>query len=233
MKIKTIAFDADDTLWHNEWLYREIKKKLQDLLAPQFSAQQVSDQVDEVEIENLLHYGYGIKSFILSLIESALILTEGNIDVEKINQILSYAKEMLQTDVPLFDHAHETLKTLSASYDLMLVTKGENFEQSRKINRSGIRGYFTYIEIVAEKNSRSYLEILRKFALDPDHFLMVGNSLRSDILPVLEIGGQAVYIPYEGSWFHENQIDAQPYEGAYYQLEDLSQLPDLLYELTG
>jgi putative hydrolase of the HAD superfamily len=233
MKIDVIAFDADDTLWHNEWLYQETKMKLQSLLAPEYAPQQVADKIDEIEIGNLGYYGYGIKSFVLSLIETALELTGGHISSDKLLQIVSYGKQMLKSDVPLFEHVHETLGTLAGSFDLMLITKGENFEQQRKIRRSELAAYFKYIEVVGEKSSQTYLEILRKFGITPGKFLMVGNSLRSDILPVLEIGAAAVLIPYEMTWFHENEIGNENIQRDYYEIENLSQLPDLVSQLNS
>jgi len=233
MKINVIAFDADDTLWHNEWVYQETKKELQNLLAPQFDPKQVADKIDEVEIGNLAYYGYGIKSFVLSLIEAALELTGGNIRGDELMHIVSYGKKMLKSDVPLFDDVHETLGTLAGSFDLMLITKGENFEQQRKIRRSDLAAYFKYIEVVGEKSSQTYREILRKFRIRPEEFLMVGNSLRSDILPVLEIGAEAVFIPYESTWFHENDIDSDRLNRDYYEIENLSQLPALITQLNS
>ena len=168
MRIKVIAFDADDTLWHNEWLYKETKNKLQTLLAPDFSPQQVADKIDEVEIGNLRNYGYGNKSFILSSIEAALELTGGNISGDKLSQIISYGKKMLNSDVPLFEDVHETLGALSDTFDLMMITKGENFEQQRKIRQSELMQYFKYIEVVGEKSSQTYLEILHKFEIKPE-----------------------------------------------------------------
>ena len=233
MKIDVIAFDADDTLWHNEWLYQETKKKLQTLLAPEFEPQQVADKIDEVEIGNLRFYGYGIKSFILSSIEAVLELTGGNISSDKLSQIISYGKKMLKSDVPLFEHVHETLGALLETYDLMMITKGENFEQQRKIRQSELMQYFKYIEVVGEKSSQTYLEILSKFEINPNRFLMVGNSLRSDILPVLEIGGAAVFIPYESTWFHENEISSENNISDYYEIENLSKLPALISQLNS
>lgn len=231
--IDVIAFDADDTLWHNEWVYTEAKKKLVNLLSPEYNPQEIEKTLNDIEINNLKYYGYGIKGFGLSLIETAVAVTGGRISGENIAKTITYIKEMLETEVPLFEHALDTLRALSKTFNLMLITKGEYIEQKPKINRSGLGEYFRYIEIVGDKSSTTYLDILNKLNLVPDQFLMVGNSLRSDIFPVLEIGGQAVHIPYEDTWFHENQIEPEQEIGYYHEIEDLSQLPGLISEINA
>jgi putative hydrolase of the HAD superfamily len=227
-----IAFDADDTLWHNEWVYYEAKKKLINLLSPSFDPEEIERTLNEIEINNIKYYGYGIKSFGLSLIETAVAVTEGHISGEEIGKTIKFIKEMLEAEVRLFENAREVLKSLSKTFNLMLITKGEFIEQNPKISRSGLAEYFRYIEIVSEKSNQTYQNILNKFNLTPDRFLMVGNSLRSDIIPVLEIGGQAVYIPYEDTWFHENQIEPDLEPGFYHEIDDLSQLPGLISKIS-
>lgn len=227
-KIDVIAFDADDTLWHNEWVYYEAKQKLIEQLSPEYNPKEIERTLNEIEINNLKHYGYGIKSFGLSLIETAVSVTDGAISGDEIKKTIKSIKEMLEAEVPLIENARQVLEILSPAFNLMLITKGEFIEQKPKIERSGLAGYFQYIEIVAEKNNQTYLDILNKFNLQPERFLMVGNSLRSDIIPVLEIGGQAVHIPYEDTWFHENQVDPNQEIGFYHEIEDLSKLPGLI-----
>jgi putative hydrolase of the HAD superfamily len=183
-------------------------------------------------MENVLYYGYGLKSFALSMVETAVEISGGRVKGQEIQAIIELAKEALETDMSLFDHVEETLASLSANYDLLLITKGDTFEQERKIQRTGLAGYFQHIEIVAEKSATVYRGILRKYAVDPTRFLMVGNSLRSDVLPVVEIGGQAVYIPYQHTWAHENMIEQPIDDGAYHEIENLSQLPDLIMDLA-
>lgn len=228
-----IAFDADDTLWHNEWVYYETKKKLVKLLSPEYNPEDIERTLNEIEINNLKYYGYGIKSFGLSLIETAVAVTDGHVSGEDIGKTIKYIKEMLEAEVHLFENARDVLKALSKSFNLMLITKGEYVEQNPKINRSGLAEYFRYIEIVSEKSDQTYLDILNKLNIAPDRFLMIGNSLRSDVIPVLEIGGQAVYIPYEDTWFHENQIKPKQEIGFYHQIEDLFQLPGLISEISA
>ena len=229
--IEVIGFDADDTLWHNEVLYHQAKEELGQILAGYRHPKEVKDRLDQTEVTNIKYYGYGIKSFTLSMIETAAQVSGGRVSGKEIDAIITIAKKMLTAPVDLVDGVETTLESLSGSYKLMLITKGDQFEQERKINISGISHYFDYLEVVGEKSEASYRKILGQYNLDPARFLMVGNSLRSDVLPVLQIGGQAVHIPNEQTWFHEN---ASQEEIAYYdysQLARLIELPQYLLSL--
>jgi putative hydrolase of the HAD superfamily len=232
MKFDVIAFDADDTLWHNEYLYQRMRDEFTQLYSSEFDPQFVEQKINQDEIGNLKYYGYGIKSFILSLIEAAVELSDGRVDAGKIQHIINFGKEMLRADVPLFEQAEGVLTELSQDYDLMMVTKGESFEQMRKVRHSGLAGYFRYIEVVGEKSKETYQELLGKYRFEPSRFLMIGNSLRSDVIPVLEIGGQAVLIPYDQTWFHENEGDQTFTSADYYEIEHLGQLPDLIRRIN-
>ena len=223
---ETIAFDADDTLWHNETYYQQAKKQFAQLLSKYQDTDYARRRLDEIEVHNIDIYGYGIKMFTLSMIETAIELSDGNIKGSEIHQIIDISKVMLTNDVELFEHAEETLAKLLPRFDLMLVTKGDHFEQERKIALSGLSGYFRYIEIVTEKSQEMYQALMAKYDLHPERFLMVGNSLRSDIQPVLAIGGRAVYIPNEYTWFHEDLPREEIDQTAYDELEHLAQLPD-------
>ncbi len=202
-EIRCIAFDADDTLWHNEELFRQTEERFEQLLAKYHSREWISQQLYETEEKNLLHFGYGIKGFTLSMIETAIQLTEGRIQGEEIQQIIDFARDMLHQPVRLLQHVEETVVRLSQSHDLMVITKGDLFDQEAKIARSGLAEYFCRVEIVTKKDEAVYQKILHKHEIAPRHFLMVGNSLKSDILPVLAIGARAVYIPYHTTWEHE------------------------------
>ncbi len=229
--IEVIAFDADDTLWENEPFYHRAKDDLSRILSPYREADWVNRKLDENEVSNLQVYGYGIKSFTLSMIETAAEAVDRKIEAHTISSILEIAKRMLSAEVELLDHTEQTLLQLSSDYDLMLVTKGDLFEQQRKISRSGIDHCFNRIEVVAEKTPTRYLDILKKHHIKVERFLMVGNSLRSDILPVVSIGGRAVYIPNENTWFHE-MPEQEEIEGAEYdELEHLGQLPEYMAAL--
>lgn len=229
-RFQVVAFDADDTLWHNERLYVDAQARFKKLLAPYHEPQWIDERLYQAELRNLGHFGYGIKGFALSMIETAVELTEGAISGSEIQTIIDIAKSMLSAEVELLGHAAETIPLLAQRYPLMLVTKGDLRDQEIKIARSGLGEHFRHVEIVSEKNAASYAALLKRHALPPERFLMVGNSLRSDILPVLEIGGSAVYIPYLYTWGHEA---ADPPEGqpGYYHLEHLGLLPELLQRL--
>jgi putative hydrolase of the HAD superfamily len=227
-----IAFDADDTLWHSESLYSEAQDKFKQLLAPYHDAEQIGQRLHQTEMRNLQYYGYGIKGFTLSLIETAIELTEGRILSTEIQKVIDLAKDMLTAEVQLLGHAEETVARLADSYPLMMITKGDLFDQEAKIARSGLRQYFRYIEIVSDKTRDDYVTLLAKYRLAPSRFLMVGNSLRSDILPVVALGGRAVYIPYHITWAHENVLPPEEDRQRYFELEHLGLLPALIEKLS-
>jgi putative hydrolase of the HAD superfamily len=179
-------------------------------------------------MHNLEHFGYGIKAFALSMIETAVELTEGRISGKDIQAIINLAKEMLAADVELLDHTAETVSHLATIYPLMLVTKGDMRDQEMKIARSGLGSYFRHIEIVSDKSRENYKSLLQRHRIKPERFLMVGNSLRSDILPVLALGAWAVYIPYAMTWAHELAEPPPSGQPGYYEIEHLGQLPALL-----
>jgi putative hydrolase of the HAD superfamily len=226
-----IGFDADDTLWHNEVLYTDAKARFRRLLSKYRDPAWVERRLDEIEVGNIRFYGYGIKSFALSMIETAVDASDGRVAGPDIRAIIEIVKGMLTTDVALFEHAEETLAALAADFDLMLITKGDQSEQERKVRRTGLARYFRYIEIVGEKSKENYRAILDKYDIAPARFLMVGNSLRSDILPVLAIGGRAVYIPFDQTWFHEMTPAHEVQNAEYDELEHLGQLPTYVNRL--
>ncbi len=227
-----IAFDADDTLWQTERLYVRAQTRLKSRLAPYLADEQMDERLYQTEMRNLEHFGYGIKAFALSMIETAIELTDGRIAANDIQDIVDSAKEMLIADVELLEHAHEAITSLAERHRLMLVTKGDLRDQEGKIARSGLAQYFRDVEIVSDKSAGTYQAILERHSVPPGHFMMIGNSLRSDILPVLEVGGYAVYVPHELTWVHEA---ASPPEGkaGYYELEHLGQLPSLVAQLEA
>jgi len=226
-----IAFDADDTLWDNETRYAQAKERVQEVLRAYGSPEAAGELLDDIEVRNVAIYGYGIKSFILSIIETAIQFSAGSIPGSQIQAILDLAREMLTVPVDVYERAEDTLAILSTGYPLMLITKGDTIEQEMKIARTGLAKYFKYIEIVGIKTQATYEQILRHYHLRPEGFLMVGNSMRSDILPVLRLGGLAVYIPQENTWSHENSDEELPDIGKYFALEHLWQLPDLIRRL--
>ncbi|NJN55515.1 MAG: HAD family hydrolase [Anaerolineae bacterium] len=217
-----VAFDADDTLWPNEHLYILKRDRFIELLQPFADPHQIGEGLDETEIANLHYYGYGIKSFVLSMVETAVSLTNGRVSGETIQAILQFGKEMRDHPVQLFEGVTAVLDELQPHYQLMIITKGDLFEQESKIARSGIADRFRTIEVVSKKEAETYDALLHKFGIAPSRFLMVGNSLRSDILPVVEIGGTAVHIPHTTTWAHEHVPDAD--RSHYTELTHISQL---------
>ncbi len=232
-----IAFDADDTLWHNEPLYRGAQQQVLEILEHYHDSDWpdlMERRMYETEIRNLEHYGYGIKGFTLSMIETAIELTEGRISGAEVGRIIELTREMFKAPVELLDGVDETITALAASHDLMLVTKGDLFEQQAKIARSGLAGHFGKVEIVSVKIKETYQSIAARHEIDPQRFLMIGNSLRSDVLPVIEMGGSAVHIPYETTWEHEIVPDEELAGREFMRLSHIRELPALIDELkTG
>jgi putative hydrolase of the HAD superfamily len=201
--IKVIAFDADDTLWHNEIFFREIEEKYCLLFSEFLPPHTVSRELLKGEINNLEFYGYGIKSFMLSMIETAISITEGKIPASAIETIVSYGKEMMMKPVDVMDGVKEVLETLKGNYRLVVATKGDLIDQERKLRKSGLSHYFHHIEIMSDKKESDFQKLIKHLDVQPDEFLMIGNSLKSDILPVLNLGGHGIHIPYHVTWEHE------------------------------
>lgn len=231
--ITVIAFDADDTLWHNENLYSLTQERFKRLLAPFQNVATIDQRLYATEMRNLAFFGYGIKGFTLSMIETAIEITDGRIGAHAIRQIIDYARDMLRAPVELLPGVRETIALLSDSYRLMIVTKGDLFDQESKIARSGIADYFQHIEIVSEKTPAAYAAVMKRHGIEPRRFLMVGNSLKSDILPVVEVGGNAVYIPYHLTWVYERVTDEGAIAGRYVTLSHIGELPTWLARLPA
>ena len=201
--IKVIAFDADDTLWVNENYYREAEQEFIKLLSKYETENKLDQELFKTEMKNLSLYGYGIKSFILSMVESAVELSNYKISTKVIKQILDIGKNMLQKPIELLDDVEETLKTLNPKYKLILATKGDLLDQERKLEKSGLMKYFHHIEILSDKKTDNYNKLLSHLDIKNSEFLMVGNSLKSDVLPLIKIGAEAIHVPYHTTWAHE------------------------------
>ncbi len=233
-RFDVIAFDADDTLWHNERLYLQTQAALAVLLVPYGIDQStLEEQLYQTESRNIQGFGYGIKSFTLSMIETAIGLTGADLSASDVQAIIELGKTQLHAPVELLEHVRTTIPLLAARHPLMVITKGDLLDQETKLARSGLGEFFRDIEVVSDKTSRSYAALFRNHALDPARVIMVGDSLRSDILPALELGATAVYIPYPGSWLHETAAAPAPGTPRFYQLEQLAQLPALLNQLES
>lgn len=231
--IKAIAFDADDTLWENEALYQMGRERFQKILRKYGISNPSIPLIDSVEIGNLKYYGYGAMSFVLSLMEAAIELTNGQISGTDMKELINLGKEMLSAEVELFEYAEQTIVNLHQNYPLILITKGDLNHQLSKVARSGLQNYFQGIEIVHDKTPEIYAEIFARYGYQLSQVMMVGNSLRSDILPILAIGGTAVFIPNQIQWSHEVVELPGGCDGRCIQLENLSQLPELLEKLNS
>ena len=201
--IKVIGFDADDTLWINEPFYQDVEKEFCQIMKPYSPEKVTSEELFNTEMQNLEIYGYGAKGFILAMIETALRVTERKISSEEISQILNIGKTLLAMPIELLDGVEYVLETLQERYKLILVTKGDLLDQERKLRDSGLIGYFHHIEIMSDKHENNYKKLLAHLDIKPEEFLMIGNSVKSDILPVINIGAKAIHIPFEGTWQHE------------------------------
>ncbi len=201
--IRVIALDADDTLWINETYYREAEHKFIKLLSKYETKNKLDQELFRMEMKNLRLYGYGVKSFILSMIESALELSNYKIKATVIQQIIEIGKEMLEKPIELLEGVEQTLKTLQPNYRLILATKGDLLDQERKLEKSGLIEYFHHIEILSDKKPENYQKLLSHLDIAPSEFLMVGNSLKSDVLPLLEVGAKAIHVPFHTTWAHE------------------------------
>jgi putative hydrolase of the HAD superfamily len=206
--IHTIAFDADDTLWVNETFFRDAEDEVCKLLSPYIDYESCQQRLFQMEMRNLSLYGYGIKPFTLSLIECAQEVSEGKVTNKIIASIIDIGKEMLNAPVDLIDGIEEVLEKLSDKYKLVVATKGDLLDQERKLEKSGLSKYFHHIEVMSDKQPANYLKLVKHLDISPDTFLMIGNSLKSDVLPVLEIGGHAFHIPFHTTWAHE-QVDIE------------------------
>jgi|SRR5260221_7673490 putative hydrolase of the HAD superfamily len=204
MNLKVIAFDADDTLWVNEPYFRQTEERFYNLLSGYSSQHTLERELLKTEIKNLALYGYGIKGFMLSMIETALSITNNTISVNVVEKILELGKQMLDQPIELLDGVEEVLLALKNKYRLVVATKGDLLDQERKLKKSGISHFFHHIEIMSEKDDANYLKLIRHLDIQPHELLMVGNSLKSDILPVLNIGGYGVHVPYHITWAHEH-----------------------------
>ncbi len=227
-----IGFDADDTLWHNERLYENAQARFKQLLMQYHDGDWIDAHLYQTEMKNLKHFGYGIKSFALSMIESAVELTEGRISGDDIQVIIQTAHDMLTADVELLPHVADVIPLLACRYPLMVITKGDLLDQESKMARSGLAGYFRHMEVVSDKTEQHYARLLHQHDILPERFLMVGNSLRSDILPVLALGGMAVHVPHALTWAHEN-ADLPAGSAEFYELEHLGLLPALVETLEN
>lgn len=205
--IKIIAFDADDTLWVNQNYFDEAEYRFRELLQEYIPYEDISHELLKIEIENMHLYGFGVKAFALSMVEAALKISDNKIDQKIIGQILDLGKEILNKPVEMLDGVIQVIEQLHGKYKLIVVTKGDILDQERKLRKSGIEHYFHHIEIMSDKQVNDYRKLIKHLDCKPEDILMIGNSLKSDIIPVLDIGGYAAYVPYKSTWAHEKTED--------------------------
>jgi putative hydrolase of the HAD superfamily len=228
----TIAFDADDTLWHNETLFAVTSEQIGALLAPYAEPESLQRRLIETERRNLRLFGYGVKGFTLSMIESAIEVSEGRISAAEIKSILEAGKRLLAHPIELLPGVRQSLEELAPRHNLMMITKGDLFHQESRIAMSGLGDLFTAVEIVSEKNPETYRKIMRRYHLDVERFVMVGNSVKSDILPVLEIGARAIHIPYEITWELELAELGEPDPSRFRRCASICEVSQTLAQLS-
>ncbi|MCL1674792.1 HAD family hydrolase [Elizabethkingia meningoseptica] len=202
-KIKTIAFDADDTLWVNESYFQDAEKEFCKLLQDYLPEHSVSEELFKTEMKNLHLYGYGVKGFMLCMIETIGRISDDAASLKLVNKTIELGHELLQKPIQLLDGVQNTLENLAGKYKLVVATKGDLLDQERKLKNSGLVDFFHHIEIMSDKQINDYKKLLKHLDCTPDHFLMLGNSVKSDIMPVLDLGGYAAHIPYHTTWAHE------------------------------
>ena len=229
--ISTIGFDADDTLWQNETFFRLTEQRFTDLLSEHGAHEVISARLLEAERRNLRFYGFGVKGFTLSMIETAVEVTNGQVSASVIAEILGFGRQMLQNPVETLPHARETLDALAGRYRILLITKGDLFDQERKLAQSGLGDYFSAVEIVSDKTPSVYERIFTRHGDGPARAVMVGNSLKSDVVPAIRAGSWGVYVPHDLTWVleHEEAPEADP---RFRRIADLGQLPALLSQMT-
>ncbi|WP_272023585.1 HAD family hydrolase [Olleya namhaensis] len=223
--IKVIGFDADDTLWVNETYFRDAEVQFAKLLSQFETENKIDQELFKMEMKNLPVYGYGVKGFVLSMVEMALELSNNTVSNQTISKILDIGKEMINQEVELLDGVEEVLKQLSQKYKLIVATKGDLLDQERKLEKSGLLDYFHHIEVLSDKKEANYSKLLNHLEIKPSEFLMIGNSLKSDILPLINIKASAVHVPFHTTWLHE-QVNVNQEESKQYKT--IKSLKDLL-----
>ncbi|MDU0369437.1 HAD family hydrolase [Hymenobacter endophyticus] len=230
---RLIAFDADDTLWPNQPHFDLAEAHLYELLSHYGTPEQLSNQFFALQRENLHLFGYGAKSFMLSMIETVIRLTNGQVSGQEIQHILDYGKRLLDYPIELLPHVPEVLATVQAQgIPLMLLTKGDLFDQESKLARSGLGDLFDHVEIVSEKNEATYQRLLARHGVPPEEFVMIGNSLKSDVLPVARLGGRAVYVPYYTTWVMERVSEEDLAGVSFQEVASLAEVPGWLAQIN-
>jgi len=226
--IRTIGFDADDTLWVNETYFRETEDKFAALLQEFETKNKIDNELFAKEMENLGLYGYGVKGFMLSMLETAIELSSGQVNSQTLSKIIGMGKDMIEKPVELLDGVEEVLQYLAPNYRLIVMTKGDLLDQERKLQKSGLSKYFQHVEVLSDKKEKNYSDLLAHLEIDVDEFVMIGNSLKSDVLPLLNIGAKAIHIPFHTTWAHEEVSEKEiDKDHQYLKIERLTQLKSI------
>ncbi|MCD7060107.1 HAD family hydrolase [Pelagibacterium xiamenense] len=228
--LTTIGFDADDTLWENEHFFRLTQQHFTELLADHADPEHLAERLLAAEKANLAHYGFGIKGFTLSMIETAIEVTDGQVPAELIGRILDAGREMLSHPIETLPHVHDTLEALTGRFILVLITKGDLFDQERKLAQSGLGEFFNAVEIVSDKSPTTYATTFARHGDGPEKAMMVGNSLRSDVLPAIEAGGWGTYVPHTLTWDYE-RADEPAATPRFAKIDSLAELKPLIDNL--
>lgn len=231
-QITTIGFDADDTLWQNEQFFRMTQERFLDLLSDYAERDRLDERLLAAERRNVGHYGFGIKGFTLSMIETAIEVTDEKVPASVISELIAAGQEMLRHPIELLPHAREAIEALAGDYRVLLITKGDLLDQERKLAQSGLGDLFDGVEIVSNKTTPVYAEIFARHGDGAERSMMVGNSLRSDVIPVIEAGGWGVFVPHHLTWALEHDTAPEGH-ARFRELADLGALPALVAGLSG
>lgn len=231
MKITTIAFDGDDTLWHHDNFFRAAIDEFHTIMNELGDFPDAREAIDKKHISDLTLWGYGVKGLILSMIELAITLTDGRITGDKMQEIFDIGKKTHLHPVILLDHVAQTIQSLQGHYRLLLITKGDLIAQEMKIHKSGLEPFFDVIEIISEKDNTTYQKILKRHQIKPEEFIMIGNSLRSDIIPPVQLGAQAIHIPYETSWHFEKMLTTDDEKKRFITMPSMEDIPALIEQM--
>ncbi|MFD2551045.1 HAD family hydrolase [Bizionia sediminis] len=226
--IQVVGFDADDTLWVNETYFREAEAAFGNLLSSYETLNKIDQELYKTHIKNLAIYGYGVKGFVLSMVETAIEISNNAINAQTMQAILEIGKDMLEKPIELLEGVEEVLSQLALKYKLILATKGDLLDQERKLKNSGLLDFFHHIEVLSDKKEDNYSRLLNHLDIKPSQFLMIGNSLRSDVLPLLNIKAQAIHVPFHTTWVHEQVKDLETNGKSYKTVKNLKALPELL-----
>ena len=231
--VTTIGLDADDTLWESEVHFVDVEERFRALIGRYDLSDDIQTRLYAIERRNLGHFGYGVKSFTLSMIETAIQLTDGAIHADDIHRIVMWGREMMSHPIELLDGVEETVEELTREFDVLIVTKGDLLHQEAKVAASGLAEIVDGVEVLTEKDAASYQRVLERHQVPPLEFLMVGNSVKSDVLPIVELGGNAAHIPHGYTWEYEDDHDGAPETHGYHVLESIRAVPTLAHELSG